>query len=148
MTSSPHNPTTPDPSCIFCKIAGGQIPSHKLYEDEQVFSFLDIGPLSEGHCLVIPKAHYSTIDQMEPEIVAACTSVLPRLSRAVMSATNAEGWNVLQNNGTSAGQAVHHVHFHIIPRVEGDGLGFRWPAGKLGSEKADQLLQNILSHLR
>lgn len=145
----PHPPDQPrhDSDCIFCKIVAGQIPSHTLYEDDRVYSFLDIGPLARGHCLVIPKDHYTTIDQMPDELAAACASVVPRLSRAIMAVTGASGWNVLQNNGAVAGQVVDHLHFHIIPRCEGDGLGFRWPAGKLDSDEAASLALAVTSRL-
>lgn len=136
-----------DPNCIFCKIASGDIPAWKLYEDEHVLSFLDIGPLSEGHCLIIPKRHYVTIDEMPAEEAAACMAVVPKLSRAVMDSVDAKGWNVLQNNGRVSGQAVDHVHIHIIPRNEGDGLGFRWPAGSLDDELAQRLQQSITQKL-
>ena len=136
-----------DPNCIFCKIVAGQIPCWKLYEDEAVFSFLDIGPLSEGHCLIIPRKHYETIDQMGGEEVAACARLIPRLSRAVQQATGAAGWNVLQNNGPFSGQAVPHVHFHIIPRRQDDGLGYRWPAGKLDKQTAERLMDQITQRL-
>ncbi len=132
-----------DPTCIFCKIGTGQIPCHKLYEDETVLAFLDIGPLSHGHCLIIPKGHYVTIDQMPPEAVTACTRLLPGLSRAVVAATGCKGWNILQNNGKIAGQAVDHLHFHIIPRTAGDNLGYRWPAGKLDPAQAKVLVEEI-----
>lgn len=134
-------------ACIFCKIVAGEIPCHRLYEDEHVLAFLDIGPLSRGHSLVIPKAHYETIDQMPPELAAACMAVVPRLSRAIVAATGARAWNVLQNNGKIAGQAVDHVHIHIIPRREDDGLGYRWPAGKLDADAAKQLVAAITAKL-
>ena len=114
--------------CIFCKIIKGEIPSSKVYEDDNCYAFLDIGPLSWGHTLIIPKKHYERITEMSPEEVAALTSVIPKLVSAVMKATGAEGLNVLQNNGVIAGQAVDHLHFHLIPRVAGDGLGYRWKA--------------------
>lgn len=136
-----------DPNCIFCKIVAGQIPCWKLHEDEQVLSFLDIGPLSRGHCLIIPKAHHVTLETVSEELAAACTRVAPRLGRAVRDVTGTAGWNLLQNNGTVAGQVVMHVHFHIIPRVEGDGLGFRWPAGKLDAEAAQRLQAEIMQRL-
>ena len=136
-----------DPNCIFCKIAAGQIPCHKLYEDDQVLAFLDIGPLCEGHTLIIPKAHYVTIDQMPADLAAACMAVVPSLSRAIVAATGAEGWNVLQNNGQISGQAVDHVHVHIIPRRSGDGLGYRWPAGQLTDEDAKRLTEAVTREL-
>lgn len=139
------HPTNPD--CVFCKIVAGQIPCYKLYEDEQLIAFLDIGPLSRGHSLIVPKGHWETIDQMPAEVAAACGKVLPRLSRAVVTAVGVSAWNVLQNNGRLSGQAVPHVHFHIIPRKENDGLGYRWPAGKLDSSEAQELLEAIRRHL-
>jgi len=137
----PDYPT--DPNCIFCKIVAGAIPCHKLYEDEQVLSFLDVMPLSRGHLLVIPKAHYATLDAMPDDLAAACLRVVPRLARGLIKATGVKDWNLLQNNGKPAGQAVFHVHFHLIPRVENDGLGYRWPAGKLDQTTAPQLAAAI-----
>jgi histidine triad (HIT) family protein len=112
---------------IFSKIIRGEIPSHKVYEDALVFAFLDINPLSRGHTLVIPKEPAVTIDQLSDESAAAIGRVLPRLSRAVLKATGANAFNILQNNGASAHQAVFHVHFHIIPKFdEITGLGIGW----------------------
>jgi len=140
----PH-PT--DANCIFCKIIAGQIPCHKLFEDEHVLAFLDVGPLSRGHSLVIPKGHWATIDQADDAALAACIKTVKRLSIAVKQATGAAGWNVLQNNGAVSGQAVGHVHFHIIPRDEGDGLGYRWNAGKLSDDAASELVEKITGAL-
>lgn len=137
-----------DANCIFCKIIAGQIPCHKLYEDDRVLAFLDIGPLSQGHCLIIPKEHYTTIDQMPADLACACAAVLPKLSKAIITATGAAGWNVLQNNGAIAGQEVNHVHFHIIPRTDDDGLGYRWLAGTLDGDTAKQLIKAITAKLQ
>lgn len=137
-----------DADCIFCKIIAGQIPCHKLYEDDRVLAFLDIGPLSPGHGLIIPKEHYTTIDQMPAGLVSACAIVLPKLSKAIITATGATGWNVLQNNGAVAGQEVSHVHFHIIPRTEGDGLGYRWPAGTFNGDTAKRLIKAITAEMQ
>jgi len=136
-----------DANCIFCKIVAGQIPCHKLYENENVLAFLDIGPLSRGHSLIIPKEHYTTIDQMPADLVSACATVLPKLSKAIITATGVAGWNVLQNNGAIAGQEVNHVHFHIIPRANGDGLGYRWTPGTLDGDTAKPLIKAITTEL-
>lgn len=150
----PDQPT--DNNCIFCKIIAGDIPCHKLYEDAQVLAFLDIGPLSEGHTLIIPKGHYATIDQVPAEDVAAMGRIVPGLSKAIMQATGAESWNLLQNNGRAAGQAVGHVHLHIIPRPVGDardeptpgnGLPFGWPAGEVDHAEAGNLAERIKAGL-
>ena len=112
---------------IFQKILDNEIPCHKVYEDEHVLAFLDIYPLSHGHTLVIPKEPAETLDQLSDESAAAIGRVLPRLCRAVRRATGIEHFNVLQNNGAPAHQAIGHVHFHIIPKEDdGSGLGIGW----------------------
>ena len=129
---------------IFKKILDGQIPCHKVYEDEQVFAFLDVQPLSYGHLLVIPKEPAPTLDQLSDEAAAALGRVLPRLCRAVMKATSTNDYNVLQNNGVEAHQAVLHVHFHIIPKPNSiDGLGISWPAKALDNSKGKLLAAEI-----
>src|ERR1044071_1709211 len=111
---------------VFSKILRGELPCHKVYEDDRVFAFLDISPLSPGHTLVIPKAPAETLDQLSDESAAALGRALPRICRAVLKATGATAYNVLENNGALAHQAVHHVHFHIIPKPdEARGLGIR-----------------------
>jgi len=113
-------------STIFSKIIAGEIPCHKIYEDDHVLAFLDINPLSDGHTLVIPKEAVATLDQLSDDAAAAIGRVLPRISRAVLKATGASDFNVLQNNGAAAHQAVFHVHFHIIPKTADAGLGVGW----------------------
>jgi histidine triad (HIT) family protein len=125
---------------IFSKIIRGEIPSHKVYEDEHILAFLDVGPLSQGHTLVVPKEPAATLDKLSDDSGAAIGRILPRLCRAVMKATGATAYNILQNNGASAHQAVFHVHFHIIPhfetRPEGSGLGLVWKPQKLEGGEA------------
>ncbi len=111
---------------IFSKIIRGEIPCHRVYEDEAVLAFLDVTPLSPGHTLVIPKEAVATLDKLSDQSAAAIGRVLPRIARAVLRVTGATDFNVLQNNGASAHQAVFHVHFHIIPKVSGEGLGVGW----------------------
>src|SRR5215831_17575021 len=95
---------------IFSKIVRGEIPCHKVYEDDLVFAFLDINPLSRGHTLVIPKEPAVTLDALSDESAAALGRALPRICRAVIEATGSREYNVLQNNGALAHQAVFHVH--------------------------------------
>ena len=116
---------------IFSRILRGEIPCARVYEDADVLAFLDISPLSPGHTLVIPKEPAATLDQLSDDAAAAIGRVLPRLCRAVMAATGATDYNILQNNGAPAHQAVFHVHFHIIPKVGSQGLGIGWKPGKL-----------------
>ena len=129
---------------IFSKILSGDIPSYKVYEDELVYAFLDIGPLSPGHTLVIPKEAAPTLDALSDESSAAIGRVLPRLCRAVMAATGTKEYNVLQNNGTNAHQAVMHVHYHIIPKPDAErGLGVGWPSTTLEQNDAQALAKAI-----
>jgi histidine triad (HIT) family protein len=116
---------------IFDKILDGEIPCHRVYEDEHVLAFLDVGPLSEGHTLVIPKERKAHLHELSDESAAAIGRALPRLCRAVLQATGATAYNILQNNGAEAHQAVFHVHFHIIPRRGEAGLGIGWHTTKL-----------------
>jgi histidine triad (HIT) family protein len=133
---------------IFGKILRGEIPCHKLYEDDRVLAFLDVGPLSTGHALVIPKEAAPTLDQLSDESAAAIGRVLPRLARAIMRATGVRDYNVLQNNGSAAHQVVMHVHFHIIPKPSaGAGLGIGWPAGRLDPAEGAALAQKIAAAL-
>lgn len=113
---------------VFGKIISGQIPCHRVYEDDQVLAFLDINPLAIGHTLVIPKEPAETLDQLSDESAAALGRVLPRICRAVVAATGVKDYNVLENNGSPAHQAIAHVHFHIIPKPnKTEGLGIGWP---------------------
>ncbi|QDU71663.1 HIT family protein [Mucisphaera calidilacus] len=138
----------PDPDCIFCRIVAGDIPCHKLHKDEHTLAFLDINPTAPGHTLLIPKAHNARLDEMPGETMAKLGAVLPRLAGAVAGAVGAPGYNILQNNGAEAGQAVFHVHFHIIPRgLPGSDFRFDWPAGKLESDAAADLIARITSRL-
>jgi len=133
--------------CIFCKIVAGDIPSHRVYEDEHVYAFLDIGPLSEGHTLIIPRRHAVTLDELSDDAAAACGLAAKRVGAAVAAATGCAGWNVLQNNGEVAGQVVMHVHFHVIPRAEGDGLGYRWHPKELDEDEAAELRDAIAGRI-
>ena len=128
---------------IFDKILAGDIPCHRVYEDESVLAFLDIGPLSKGHTLVIPKERKAKLHELSDEAAAALGRVLPRIARAVLEATGAQDYNVLQNNGIAAHQAVMHVHFHIIPRHGSDGLGIGWNARPVDHGDAGKLAESI-----
>jgi len=110
---------------------------------DKILAFLDIGPLADGHTLVIPKERKAHLHQLSDESAAAVGRVLPRLCRAVMRATGATDYNVLQNNGAAAHQVVMHVHFHIIPKFGDEGLGVHWPARKLADADARDLLARM-----
>jgi len=121
---------------IFGKILDGDIPCHRVYEDEHVLAFLDVNPLSAGHTLVIPKERVAHLHEMSDEQSAAIGRVLPRIARSILEATGASAYNVLQNNGHLAHQAVFHVHFHIIPKTDDGGLGVGWKPGAVQDGEA------------
>lgn len=133
---------------VFGKIVRGEIPCNKVYEDEKVLAFLDISPLAEGHTLVVPKEPAETLDRLSDESAAAVGRVLPRLCRAVVAATGVKEYNVLENNGAGAHQAIEHVHFHIIPKPNArEGLGIGWPAKGVTREAAAALAKKIAAAL-
>src|SRR5215475_2541642 len=133
---------------VFGKIVRGEIPCDKVYEDNHVLAFLDINPLSAGHTLVVPKEPAETMDRLSDESAAALGRVLPRLCRAVVAATGIKEYNVLENNGAGAHQAIDHVHFHIIPKPNArEGLGIGWPARGVDREAAAVLAKKIASAL-
>src|ERR671926_2012784 len=114
-------------SCIFCSIIAGESPVAKIYEDSNIFVLMDKYPINIGHTLVIPKIHYNNILLMPHEEVGRLYSFVPTIAKAVVSAVNADGFNVGQNNGRAANQIVPHVHIHIIPRFKDDSPDGKWP---------------------
>ena len=112
--------------CIFCRIAAGSIPATKVYEDTHTLAFMDINPVALGHCLVIPKTHVATLFEADAALLAQVMGTVHKLALALKSTLGVEALNLLQNNGRAAFQSVDHLHFHLIPRQDGDGLGFGW----------------------
>jgi len=133
--------------CVFCKMVAGQIPVTKIYEDEFVLSFLDIGPISDGHTLVIPKQHFEGLHDCPPQLLGQVASRLGRIAKAVTAAMDSDDYNVLCNNGRAAGQIVEHLHFHIIPRRTGDGVFNRWPSYKYQEGKIEAIAAEIRKNL-
>jgi histidine triad (HIT) family protein len=132
--------------CVFCRMVAGEIPVARVYEDEAVLAFLDIAPISDGHTLVIPKQHCSTIHECDPGVLADVALRLGKIAKAVVTVMESDGYNVLSNNGGAAGQVVDHLHFHIIPRKSGDGVFTEWPSyrykGRI-DELAARICENI-----
>jgi histidine triad (HIT) family protein len=112
--------------CVFCRIRDGLIPSTRVFEDQRTIAFMDINPVSEGHCLVIPRAHAATIFEAEEGDLRAAIATAKRVATAIRTALRPDGLNLLQANGAAAFQSVPHFHFHLIPRWVGDGKGFDW----------------------
>ena len=136
-----------DANCIFCRIAKGEIPCAKIYEDDNVLAFLDLAPVHHGHTLVIPKSHYKDMLEVPNELGTHVFAALQKVAAAVMKATGAMGFNVMQNNGLAAGQTVFHIHWHIIPRFENDGL-MMWEQGSYPDAAAMQdMAARVASYL-
>ena len=137
-------------NCIFCKIIAGEIPSVKIYEDEHVFAFMDIMPLSKGHTLLIPKTHREFVYDLTPEEAANLFSVAPKIAKAINETFQPEGMNLLNNNGAKAGQSVLHFHLHFIPRYgESDGFGAKWMTKEkeFTSERIQELAESVKEKL-
>lgn len=132
----------PEPT-VFDRILSGELPCHKVYEDDQVLAFLDVGPLAPGHTLVIPKERARFLHELSMQSAAAIGRVLPMIARAVCEVSGATAYNLLQNNGSGAHQAVFHVHFHVIPKIGDHGLGIGWQPGSLDDETGEDLSQRI-----
>lgn len=137
---------THDPNCIFCLIIEGKIPASKVYENEEIVAFLDIGQVTKGHTLVIPKEHQANIFELQEETAAALFRNVPKVANAIKKAFNPVGLNLLNNNGELAYQSVFHYHIHLIPRYgEGDGFGLVWKTHEndYSQESRDQIAQEI-----
>lgn len=134
--------------CIFCNIVAGDIPSTKLYEDDAVLAFMDIGPLVHGHALVIPKAHYNLLADTPDAVLAKVMAVVRRIARAQQEGLGADGVNVHQANGSVAGQVVPHLHFHVVPRFANDGHHWNWtPQPYANPSEATALAERIRAAL-
>jgi histidine triad (HIT) family protein len=133
--------------CVFCKMVAGEIPAAKVYEDDAVLAFLDIGPISDGHTLIIPKQHCARVHECDPQVLSAVAARLGRIAAAVVGAMEADGYNVLANNGSAAGQVVEHLHFHIIPRKAGDRVLKGWPSYKYRQGQIEEIAAKIRGRL-
>ena len=135
--------------CIFCKIIAGEIPSTKVYEDDEVLAFLDISQVTPGHTLVVPKKHVANIYEYDTDLAAKVFSRIPMLARAIKNSNpNILGLNILNNNGEVAYQSVFHSHIHLIPRYskkEGFGLRFYYNSSKYDSKKLQEIANQIAS---
>ena len=134
-------------SCIFCKIAEGEIPSATLYEDDDFRVILDLGPASKGHALILPKEHYANLYEIPDELAAKAMKLAKKMASAMTKALGCDGFNLVQNNGEVAGQTVFHFHMHLIPRYEGDGAGITWNPGTLTDEVRDEVVAKVKAEL-
>ena len=125
-----------DKNCIFCLLANGDIPTAKVYEDDDLTVILDAGPATKGHALVLPKDHYKNITEVPQELAGKLVAIASRVGNAQMKALGAAGFNVVINTNEAAGQTVFHCHVHVIPRYEGDAGIVSWVPGEAKDSEA------------
>ncbi|MGJ9382946.1 HIT family protein [Salipaludibacillus neizhouensis] len=133
--------------CIFCKIVAGEIPSAKVYEDDEVYAFLDLSQVTKGHTLVIPKSHEKNVYELKEETASNLFRAVPKVANAIKASFDPIGLNMLNNNGEAAGQSVFHFHIHLLPRYgKGDGFGAVWHDHS--SEYSEQALKDISQEIQ
>ncbi len=138
---------TYDPDNIFGKILSGAIPAHKVYEDADVLAIMDVFPQSRGHTLVIPKAPSRNLLDADPQVLSALMPTIQKLARAVVAATGADGFRLVQFNEEASGQTVFHLHFHIIPAYVGHELARHAAGTRADDAELAQLAKDIASQL-
>lgn len=129
--------------CIFCKIANGIIPSATVYEDDDFKAILDISPAAKGHVLILPKKHCANLLEIDPEVASKALLVASKIANAQKKALNADGINLLQNSGEAAWQSVFHLHIHLIPRYDNDGITVPWEHLEYAEGEAEEYAARI-----
>ena len=131
--------------CIFCKIAAGEIPSRKIYEDSDLIAIMDLNPTSKGHSLIIPKEHCTNIYDIDEDIAAKVMKTAKKLATKMTVALNCDGFNLLQNNGETAGQTMFHFHMHLIPRYkDADNNMLKFTSVSFSDEEMDSIRDQII----
>ena len=134
--------------CIFCKIVAGEIPCFEILDSDAVLSFMDINPFNPGHCLAIPKAHFTDVFTIPPAAITATARTAATLARAVDRVLRPDGLNLIQANRAAAGQTVFHFHFHIFPRRSGDEASLEWGHNPGDMDEIRQLAERIIAEIR
>ena len=134
-------------NCIFCKIVRGELPSEKIYEDENTFAFLDRKPVNPGHTLVIPKKHSDNLYEADDSDLAATIVMARKVASAIKKALGAQGINVHINNDRAAGQVVFHIHLHVIPRYNGDGREL-WRGNEIDAKTFPAIAEKIRGSIK
>ncbi len=132
-----------DENCIFCKLANGEIPTATLYEDDDFRVILDAGPASKGHALILPKEHYANLYELDDELAGKVLVLAKKMITKLTDILGCDGYNIVQNNGESAGQTVFHFHLHMIPRYKDDKVGLTWTPGELMEEEKEEILSKM-----
>ena len=134
--------------CIFCMIANGVIPSATIFENDDVRVIMDINPAAKGHAILLVKKHVANIFELDPDTAARIFSVVPKVAAAIKKVTGCDGLNILQNNGTAAGQTVFHLHIHFIPRFENDKILMGWRPGSYADGEAAEIAAKIAAEIK
>ena len=129
-----------DDNCFFCRIANGGFPSATIYEDDDFRVFLDVGPATRGHALLVPKEHFANLYELDDEHCAKVLGVARKVGSRMKDKLGCDGLNLVQNNGEAAGQTVFHFHMHMIPRYKDDGAGISWTPGSISDEEKEELV--------
>lgn len=132
-----------DDTCIFCKLANGDIPTNMIYEDELFAVIMDASPASKGHALILPKEHYANVYELPEKTAAAAFVLAKKLAGKMSAALGCDGMNILQNNGTAAGQTVFHFHMHLIPRYEPGSDFITWNQAELSEEEKTAVYETL-----
>ena len=136
-----------DSNCIFCRIAGGDIASSTVYEDEQFRVILDLSPATKGHALILTKEHYANIYEIDEDVLRDLIVLAKKVAKAMKAVLDCDGVNIVQNNGEAAGQTVFHFHLHVIPRYENDGQQIGWKPGESNPDEQAALAKKIAGAL-
>ena len=131
-------------SCIFCKIANGEIPSKTIYEDQEFRVILDLGPATRGHALILPKEHYANLYELPEETAAKVMVLAKKMAIRMTKNLSCDGFNIVQNNGETAGQTVMHYHLHLIPRYQNDGQNILWKPTEVSQEELEEIKNQII----
>ena len=134
--------------CIFCALANGAIPTNKIYEDDNFTVILDASPANKGHALILPKQHYDNLFEIDDAVSAKVLPLAKKIATALKEEFGCDGVNVVQNNGTAAGQTVFHFHVHIIPRYDNDGCNIGWPQKEVNNEEQSELAAKLSARLK
>ena len=132
-----------DDNCIFCKLANHVFETNMIYEDDDFAVILDAGPATKGHCLILPKEHYANIYELPEELTGKAFLLAKKMAGYLTDRLNCDGFNIVQNNGETAGQTVFHFHIHLIPRFKDDGQRIGWKPGKPSDEELAALKDEL-----
>ena len=135
-------------NCVFCRIVRGELPATVVHQDELTIAFMDIGSVNPGHMLVAAKAHVENLYAVDDPLAAALMASAARAARAIKAALRPQGLSLFQANEPAGGQTVFHVHIHVLPRWEGDGMALSWPARNPPREELEQVAARIRAALR